>query len=171
MKINIVVAYSLNRVIGNKNTIPWRIRDDLKHLKQLTQGKIVIVGRNTFDSMHHYYQKSGRQMPGACYIIVTSRLDLDPQDSIRTVSSIEKALHEAAVLKAHEVYVIGGAQIYKMFLPKTDTIYATEIKTTIDGDAVFPEIGTAQFREISRENFSKDTDNEYDFSFITYQRM
>ena len=112
MKVSIIAAMDQKRGIGKDNKIPWRIKEDLVHLKGLTLGKIVILGRKSYDSMAWYYNKTGNPMPGKLYIVVTRDKDYKPaRENATVVHSLEEAISFARPGRAKlgEVFVIGGA--------------------------------------------------------------
>lgn len=161
--ISIIVAMANNRVIGKSNDLPWYLPADLKHFKQLTTGHAVIMGRKTFDSI---VQRLGKPLPNRTNIVITRDQDYK-QDGVIVAHSIEEAIQKAA---GHEVFVIGGEQIFNLALPLTDQLIITEVKADIDGDTFFPEFNIAEFSEVSREDHTKDDKNPYDYSFVTLQR-
>lgn len=169
--ISIVVAAAKNRVIGKDNRIPWRLRTDLKHLRDLTADRTVILGRNTYDSMVWYYDKSGKEMPGKTYIVVSRTLDYTPaRKNAQVAHSIEDALAQAHEL-GDDSFAIGGNAIYQALLPFTDTIYLTEVQAGIEGDTYFPKLAEKEWQEVAREHHLKDERNEYDYDFVTLQRI
>lgn len=171
--INIIVAADKKRAIGAKNRIPWRLRDDLVMLKQLTLGHTVILGRKSFDSMVGYYNKSGRPMPGKIYIVVTRNLNYTPaRDNAVATHSIEEAITKAEDLGDESIFVIGGGDIFAVSIPYVDKIYLTEVATSIGNpDAFFPELDVAKWREVSRVHRPKDDRNEYDHDIVVYERI
>lgn len=169
--IAIVVATDKQRVVGSENKIPWRIRSDLVRLKDLTLGQTVILGRVSYDSMVGYYNKSGREMPGKLYIVVTRDRNYKPaRSNARTAHSIPEAFTLANGIGG-DVYVIGGSTIFKEALAFVDRIYLTEVQTKVDGDSYFPKLVAGQWREISREHHNKDDRDEYDTDFIVLERV
>ena len=156
---SIIVAYSTNRVIGSENAIPWqgRMPADMKHFKDLTVGKTVVMGRRTFESI-------GRPLP-LRQNIVLSRQDV-AFDNVKVVSSLAQAYEVAN----SEVCIIGGAEIYKAGLSDADVIHATEIHASIPGTVYFPEL-PHEWREVSREDHMADEKNAYDYSFVTYTKQ
>lgn len=171
--ISIIVATDKNGVIGQGNNIPWRVRSDLKALARSTKGHTVILGRKTYDSMHKYYNGSGRQMPGKTYIVITRQRDYTPERENACVAhSIEEAIAIAKQLGDDSIFAIGGAAIYKAILPFTDQIRLTEVQTRVqDGDTYFSELNNAEWSEISREHYQKDDINEFNYDFIVLQRI
>lgn len=170
--ISMIVAADKNRAIGAKNRIPWRLRDDLVMLKQLTLGHTVILGRKSYDSMVGYYDKSGRPMPGETYIVVTRNAEYKPaRENAKVAGSVEDALEIARSIGDEMVFVIGGGDIFAAFFPFAEKIYMTEVATEIDdADAYFPELSTNEWREVSREHYKKDDRNEFDHDFVVYER-
>jgi dihydrofolate reductase len=156
---SIVVAYDTNRVIGGRNTIPWQglMPADMRHFKELTMGKTVIMGRKTYESI-------GGPLPYRQNIVV-SRQDIEYEDA-----EVVHSLAHAYASAQNDIVVIGGAEIYTMALEDVDVIYATEIHTNSNGDAHFPKLPIAWI-ETSRENHSADEYNKFDYSFVTYTKQ
>src|ERR1700679_530157 len=154
----IVVATSENHVIGKDNQLLWHMPGDLKHFKNITSGHTVIMGRKTYDSV-------GKPLPKRRNIIITRQpITID---GCEVVNSIESAL---ALCKSEgEVFIVGGAEIYKQSLKLTDRIYLTIVHKEFDGDSFFPEIDKAAWKEVSRENFEPDNKNNLPYSFITLE--
>lgn len=162
MVISMIAALAENRAIGMKGKLPWRLADDLKHFKELTTGKPVIMGRGTYEAI-------GRLLPNRTNIIMTNRPNFRVHGAV-IAHSVEDALGRAAETEADEVMIIGGQQIYQVFLPKADRLYLTEVRTTVDGDAFFPEFDMSEWREADRQKHAADDRNEHAFSFVTLQR-
>ena len=158
-KISIIVAMSNNNVIGINNTLPWHIPQDLKRFKSLTMGNPIVMGRKTFDSI-------GRPLPGRKNIVITRNED-SIIEGVEIANSINSLL---ALIKDEEhVFVIGGEQIYKIFLDHATHLYVTEVDSDVGGDAHFPKLSTSQWKEVSREKLvSKDG---LHFSFVDYIRQ
>ncbi|WP_286240399.1 type 3 dihydrofolate reductase [Neptuniibacter halophilus] len=167
MKLAMIVAQAKNRVIGVNNKLPWHLPEDLRYFKQVTMGKPIIMGRNTYDSI-------GRPLPGRTNIVITRQDDYAPQ-GVKVVKSLEAALELAESVAlidgADEAMVIGGAQIYAQALEKADRLYLTEVDAEIEGDAWFPEFARAQWQEIGREDFAAQGPNPYNYSFIVLDRV
>jgi dihydrofolate reductase len=166
MKLAIIVAQSQNRVIGVNNTLPWRLPKDLQYFKQVTMGKPIIMGRKTFDSI-------GRPLPGRTNIVITKNLRFQPS-GVKVVNSLQAAIDLAQIAcqkdAVEEALIIGGAQIYQQVLPVIETLYITEVKAEIEGDAYFPAIDYSQFFEQEREDMSADETNPYAYSFVIYRK-
>lgn len=162
MIISIIAATSENNVIGNKGKLPWTLHADMKHMKELTMGHPLIMGRKTHESI-------GRALPGRRNIIVTHQNVEYP--GCEVVSSLDAALGAISDDTSGEIFIFGGGEIYKQAMEKADRIYMTRVHATVEGDAFFPEIDPAQWKEVSREEHSKDADNDHPFSFFQYERL
>lgn len=161
--LSIIVAQAKNGVIGQANDLPWHLPDDLLHFKQLTTGKTVIMGRKTLESIMARIHKP---LPNRRNIVLTRDAGYKAE-GVEIVVSIEKAL--SMIDKEQEAFVIGGSQVYKVFLPHTKRIYLTQVKANTDGDSYFPALG-AEWHEVSRENHPKDERHAYSFSFVTLEK-
>jgi len=158
--ISLIVAVSANGVIGRGGELPWHLSDDLKRFKQLTLGKPIVMGRKTFESI-------GRALPGRQNIVLTRQSEF-AADDCDVVSSIDAAI--AASGDAGEVVVIGGSEIYKLFLPLAERIYMTRVQIDVDGDVRFPELDDELWQETERENHDADDLNEYEFTTSVLER-
>jgi len=161
MKISIVVAMAANGVIGQNNELPWHLPADLKHFKQTTMGKPILMGRKTWESI-------GRPLPGRTNIVITRDSTYSAAGCI-VVHSVDAALTAAG--EQDEVMVIGGAQLYRRLLPYAETIYLTRIHERFDGDTRFPEIPDAEWQQLERIDHEADEKNPYDYSFIRLERL
>lgn len=160
MKYSIVVAMDQNQVIGSNNTLPWHLSSDLQHFKKITMGKPIVMGRKTHESI-------GRPLPGRENIILTRDENYQSEGCI-VVNSIVSL--DAFCQQHDELMITGGAEIYEMLLPKTQRIYLTEVKTTIDGDTYFPEFDLAHWEETEREDHRADEKNDFDYSFVVLDK-
>jgi len=156
--IALVVAMAENRVIGKNNQLIWHLPADLKHFKNLTTGHPIIMGRKTFESI-------GKPLPNRTNIVVTRQEDFRPEGCL-VAHSLSEALMMAQQLDA-EIFVIGGAEIYKQAMFLADTIYLTEVHQEFEGDTFFPEIDTLLWIETDREEHKADEKNPYDYDFVT----
>lgn len=161
MIISLIAAMDRNRVIGRDNALPWSMPADLKHFRDLTRGKPVIMGRKTFESI-------GRPLPDRLNIIMTHNLDYHPAGCI-TAPGPDEALEKAG--NVPEVMVIGGEGIFRQFLARADKMYLTLIDAEIPGDTIFPEWNPAQWRETMREAHPADESNPHPYTFITLKRL
>jgi len=166
MIISMIVAMANNGVIGRDNKMPWHLPADLQYFKRVTMGKPIIMGRKTFDSI-------GKPLPGRTNIIVTRQTDI-VIDGVEVVNSLDQALEFAANLALNdgleEVMVIGGAQLYNEAIARTQRLYLTRINSDIDGDTYFPRLDNHEWYEVSRDNFTADSSNPFDYSFTLLER-
>lgn len=160
--ISLIVAVAANGVIGHsvggRGAMPWHLPRDLQHFKAITLGGSVIMGRKCYESI-------GRLLPGRQNIVITRQHRYRLPKGGVVVRSTEEAVHVAS----SAVFVIGGAQIYKQFLPITQSIYLTHIHASPQGDVHFDELGP-EWALSSFIDVPKDSENEHDMSFRTYTR-
>lgn len=161
MKISLIVAMADNRVIGNNNGLPWHLPADLQHFKAITMGKPIVMGRKTRESI-------GRPLPGRTNIVVTRDRSYQAEGCV-VVHSIDEAF--AAAADAEEIMIIGGAEFYRQVLPRTGTIYLTQVHGSFEGDAFFPLLDAAEWEEIAREDHEPDERNPHAYSFVQLQRI
>jgi dihydrofolate reductase len=160
--ISIIVAVAQNNAIGKNNDLLWHIPADLKRFKKLTLGHTVIMGKKTWLSL------PVKPLPNRKSIVITD----DPNDHFKgciTVSSIEAAL--ALCIPSEETFILGGASVYRQFLPMTDRLYLTRVYKDFEGDVFFPEINYSEWKLISEEYFPPDDKNDFAFSFLNYDRI
>ena len=160
MKITIVAALGENRVIGLENKLPWKLKADMKRFVELTKGKPVIMGRKTFESI-------GKPLPNRLNIIITRDTGYE-QEGCVVANSIEEALRAAA--QNEEAMIIGGASVYRQFLPLADKMRLTLIHESFEGDALFPDFIESEWIKENAEHHQKDSENPYDYTFLTYRR-
>lgn len=130
-RISMVAAMGRNRVIGMGNDIPWKIPGEQRHFRQLTEGQLVVMGRRTYESI-------GRPLPNRDLLVIGSVPVVAPRTT--TCTSMEQATGMIARDARDEVFIAGGEQIYRLFLPYADRIYLTEVDLAPTGDARFPEL-------------------------------
>ena len=128
-KFQAIAAMSLNRVIGNKNNIPWHLPEDFKWFKKTTMGHVLLMGRKTFNSI-------GRPLPGRDTVVLSR--NTESIIGIPTFSSIE-AFEQAEEFQKRKIFICGGAEIYRQTLVKCSDLFLTLVKQKIDGDTFFPE--------------------------------
>ena len=160
MIVSIIVAIGENHAIGKNNQLLWHMPNDLKHFKDITSGRTIIMGRKTFDSV-------GKPLPRRRNIVVTRQDIIIP--GCEVVKSIEDGL--ALCKNEDEVFIGGGAEIYKLAMHLTDRIYLTIIHKSFDADTFFPEIDKSEWKEVKREDFELDEKNPLPYSFITLERQ
>jgi dihydrofolate reductase len=163
MIISIIVAIGKNNEIGKGNDLLCRLPADLKHFKEITSGYTIIMGRKTFDSLPK------GALPNRRNIVISRNPDLKIEGA-EIYPSLDSALIK--LLNESEVFIIGGAQIYKQTFPIADKLYLTKIHADFsEADTFFPPIDWKSWRELSRETFSADEKNPYSFSFLEYERI
>lgn len=150
-----------NRVIGRDGQLPWHLPADLAHVKRLTMGKPLIMGRGVLASLNH------KPLPGR-HNIVLSRDPAFHAPGFTVVHSADEAL--AAAGDADEVIIFGGAQVYELFLPRTDRIYLTVVHADLAGDTWFLELNPDEWRETARTEHPADERNTHGMSFLTLDR-
>lgn len=158
--ISMIVATDRNGLIGKDNDMPWRLPEDLSYFKRITTGSTVVMGRNTFESI-------GKPLPNRENIILTRNSDYQVE-GCKTLSSID-ALNEMGQ-SDEEIFVIGGANIYKQAMPFTETLYLTYIDEEFEGDTYFPDIEESEWKLVSEEKGVKNEKNPYDYFFRVYKR-
>jgi dihydrofolate reductase len=177
--ISMISAVAENRIIGNKNTLPWHMPADFKYFKEATTGKTLVMGLNTFNSI------GGKPLPGRKHVILSNDPNFvapaSPQggpENCVVAHSIEEALKivnepdptSPEGSAGQEVMVCGGASIYKQFLPLAQRLYITEIHASPEGDTYFPEVNLQEWNEVKRTDFKADEKNMYDYSFVILER-
>jgi dihydrofolate reductase len=161
MKLAIIVATDEQGLIGKDNDLPWKLSADLQYFRRVTMGKPLIMGRNTHESI-------GRALPGRKNIIVTKNQTYQAEGCI-VVKTIEEAI--LACENIDEVMVMGGASLYEQLLPLADKLYLTQVHASLDGDTYFPAYNKNEWFEISRENHLADEKNEFNYSFVVYEKI
>ena len=156
--ISLIVAMANNHVIGINNGLPWHLPEDLKHFRALTTGHHMIMGRKTYESL-------GRLLPGRTTVIVTRNIDFKVEGAL-----IAHSLQEAIQLCKNdtEVFIIGGAELYKDGLAEANQLYVTEVNLDVDGDAYFPMIDLDLWTETAREPLVSE--KGISFSYVLYKR-
>ena len=159
--ISLIVAASANNVIGSQGELPWRLSDDLRRFREITMGKPIIMGRKTWESI-------GRPLPGRQNIVITRQVGF-AAEGCDVVGSVDAAIATAG--DAAEVMVIGGSEIYALFLPAADRLYLTRVHAEVTGDAYLPAISESEWRLVDEEHHSADERNEHAFSFQRFERI
>ena len=159
-ELTIIAAVSINNVIGNKNKLIWNLPNDLKRFKKLTTGHSIIMGRKTFDSLTN-------PLPDRDNIVITRSTNYS-NPGIKVCSSIEDAM--SLTKTDTQPFIIGGGEIYSQTINMVDKIELTRVHEKFDGDAYFPEIPLDIFELINEEKYSSDSENEFDYSYLTYKK-
>ncbi len=160
--LSIIVAIAKNNAIGKDNKLIWHLPEDLKRFKELTTGKTIIMGRKTFESL-------GRVLPNRKHIVITRNKDLKIENEMVECITDTKEL-EQYINSKEELFVIGGATIYKMLMPYTKKMYITKIDDEFEADTYFPVIDEKEWKVENREKGKKDEKNPYEYEYITYIR-
>ncbi|MGD6777487.1 dihydrofolate reductase [Sutcliffiella horikoshii] len=158
--ISIIVATDRNNLIGKDNDLPWRIPTDLAYFKKVTMGSTIVMGRKTYESI-------GKPLPYRRNIIL-SRQDFHAE-GCETLHSLEEV--QQLNKDGEELFIIGGAHIFKEALPIADFLYLTYIDEEFVGDTYFPEINEQDWELLSSEKGIKDEKNPYDYYFKKYKRI
>lgn len=153
--IALIVAYSKNRVIGNKGQIPWKIKGEQKRFKELTTGNIVIMGRRS-------YEEIGKPLPNRYTIVISSTKKYEA-DNCTTAVSLKEAIQLAG---DREIYISGGAALYKEAISIVDKMYITEIDAVIEGDTYFPEFNCNEFTK----KIDCHIEGDMPYDYVTYIR-
>lgn len=160
-KISIIVAIADNRAIGKDNKLLWHIPADMKWFRQITMGHTVIMGKNTFLSLPGGPLKNRRNL-------VISDNPKDRYDGCEMVNSIDEAISRCDDVR--ENFVIGGASVYRQFLPCATRLYLTLVHKSFDADTYFPEIIPDEWEEISRIVPEDGREHDFTFEFVVLER-
>ena len=164
--LSIIVAMANNNIIGKDNQLIWHLPADLRHFKNLTTGHTIVMGRKTYESI-------GRPLPNRKNIVITQNTDYQAEGCkiLHNKGTISLDLLKDLDLTKQEIFIIGGAEIYRQFLPFVDKIYLTEVKGTFEGDTFFPEIDQKQWKETSRISHQIDEKNAFAYDFAELERI
>ncbi|CRK85526.1 Dihydrofolate reductase [Candidatus Providencia siddallii] len=163
MNISLIAAVSKNQVIGTKNTIPWKLFDDLVWFKKNTLNKPVIMGRITYESI-------GVPLPKRINIVLSNKKHNNTD--IIWVSSIKEALLATKSIGSFkEIMIIGGGEIYKQFLPLANKLYLTQINIKVTGDTYFPTLNYKKWKLIFNKYKESDENNKYSFYFKIFTKI
>jgi dihydrofolate reductase len=158
-RITLVVAVADNGVIGRDNGLPWHLPDDLKRFKRLTLGKPVVMGRKT-------YQSIGKPLPGRLNLVVTR----DPNyraEGVTVVGDPDAAVRAAG--DAPEIMIIGGAELFRVFLPRAQRIHLTRVHGEVEGDVRWPELDSRDWRRVEQESHAADEKHAYAMTFEVWE--
>lgn len=159
-KWSMVVAMSEDGVIGYAGTLPWRLPEDLRRFKQMTMGKPILMGRKTWDSI-------GRALPGRQNVVLTrdKTAAFPGAQAVVTLDAVEEI-----VPPGDEIMVIGGAEIYRLCLPRTDRIYLTRVHAEVHGDTWFPELDWDMWTMVREENWPADERHAQAMTFEVWEK-
>jgi dihydrofolate reductase len=160
MKLTAVVAASDNDVIGRDNAMPWHLPADLAYFKRVTMGKPMLMGRKTYESI-------GRPLPGRRNLVLSRRGFQAP--GVETVATLDEACERVA--GADELMVIGGAEVFRLAMPRLDHIHLTRVHVRVEGDVLLPELAPGEWREVRREEHPADDRNAIAMTFTELARI
>ena len=152
--VTLVAAVAANGVIGRDGGLPWHLPDDLRHLKRLTRGHVLVMGRRTFDSI-------GRPLPERTTIVVTRQPDWRAE-GVLTAAGVPEALTRAAEID-DQVFVLGGQEIFRLAMPVADAMVISRVDARPEGDTVFPPVDWSSWEESASEPYDG-------FEVVTYVR-
>jgi dihydrofolate reductase len=155
MTLSHIVAVSANDVIGVNNTLPWDIPEDMKFFREKTKGRALIMGRKTFESI---LKRLGKPLPGRKNVVITRQTDYRAAEGVLVFHSLEEV---AQALAQEDLYIIGGAEIFKLALPLAREMYITHVKGDYEGDAFFPQIAWDEWEKIQEDPHEKFTFAKY----------
>lgn len=161
LKLTLIVAAAENNAIGKDNKMPWHLPNDFKYFKKTTLNHSIVMGRKTFESI-------GRTLPERRNIVITRDLNYKAED-IDVANGVDDVLSYCR--DEREIFIIGGAEIYKQTLPFAEKVLLTRVHTTVEGDAFFPELAPNAWKLTSSETYLKDERHAFDYSFETYERI
>jgi dihydrofolate reductase len=169
MEIALIVAVADNGVIGVGGGLPWRLPADMRRFRQTTMGHHVVMGRLTWMSL-------GKPLTGRTNVVVSRDASLQTaaaaqrEGGITVVPSLAAAIELAAAAGERELFVIGGAGLYREALPLADRIYLTRVRVSPDGDTFFPALDPAQWTEVACEQPPEASTSDIAFEFVVLQR-
>lgn len=159
--ISIIVAIAQNGTIGDKNALLWHIKEDMRFFRTTTSGHAVVMGRKTFDSL------GSKPLPKRKNIVIT-RSDREFEGAF-AAHSLEEAVRMAE--GDEEIFIIGGAQIYREALAIADRMYITRVEHDYEGDTTFPEVDYNLWKLIAEERHERGEEYEWPFAFLIYDRV
>jgi dihydrofolate reductase len=168
MKIAMIVAMDKDGCIGRDNGLPWRLSSDIARFKRLTEGdgfNSVVMGRRTWDSLPDRF----RPLPERVNIVMSRDTDWGDEGSI-TALYVGRAIEIAFAEGSEECWIIGGAQIYEMFMDRVEEIHVTEVQTRDSGDVFFPKWDQTQWSQQLIESVGADEENEYDSTYSIWTK-
>jgi len=157
--INIIAAIGLNGELGKDNQLLWKLKSDLQHFKNMTEHKVVVMGSNTYRSI-------GRALPNRKNIVLSRNKELEVDEGVIVYDSIEKLMDDYSDI---DLFIIGGEQIYKQFLPFTYRIYLTIVMSKFpEADTFFPKLDD-EWKCVKKHKKLADEDNEFDHWYCVYE--
>lgn len=162
-----IAAVAENGVIGKDNDLAWNLPDDMKYFVEKTNGHHVIMGRKNWESIPHKF----KPLPGRPNLILTRNKEFKVDNPLVSVfHDLQEAIDFASLNNEDELFIIGGAQIYKLGMKFAHRLYITEVAGSPEGDTFFPDFNKNEWKETSRKHHEKDIKHEYSFDFVVYDR-
>lgn len=165
MQLSLIVALAENGIIGRDGELPWHLSADLQRFKRLTMGSPILMGRKTWESI-------GRPLPGRTSIVISRQSNYETDfDDVLVSTNLDDALsHARQHCPQQEAFVIGGARIYEMCLPRTDRLYVTRVHAEVTGDVSFTDVDWDAWQLVSEESKAADDKNDFDHTYQIWQR-
>ena len=157
--ISVIVAIASNNAIGKDNKLLWHIPNDLKRVKRLTTGNVIVMGKNT------YYSLPRRPLPDRVNLVISDDKK-DIFEGCEMAYSFDEALEKMSDTK--ENFIFGGASVYQQFFPLATKLYLTIVHKEFEADTFFPEIDFADWQEIEREDHEPGEKHDFGYSYITF---
>lgn len=182
--LSIVVAMDENRLIGVNNRLPWRLPADMRHFRNLTRNHVIIMGRKTYESIgkplsdrinivltqnQHYIAPGCLVTHSVHEALKIAQENCNKQAPTETVDANKHNMHAVSPTR-HEVFVLGGGEVYRLLLPYCERVYLTIVHHQFKGDSYFPVLPSADWQEVDRMDCMADVDNPYDYSFVCLDR-
>jgi dihydrofolate reductase len=158
--ISVIVAMAKNRVIGANNRIPWQLPGEQQLFKSITMGHHIVMGRKTYESI-------GRLLPGRTTVIVTRQTDYHVPGAV-IASSLKDAMNAAA--RDDEIFVIGGAELFREALPLADRLHLTVVDAEPAGDTFMPDLDLNGWEQITEQRYAPDDRHAYSYTYAVYER-
>ena len=165
MKLSLIVAVAENGVIGRGGQLPWHLSSDLQRFKRLTMGHCLVMGRRTYASI-------GRPLPGRVSIVISRDPTRVPhREAVLAADSLDLALDLARTtdMSHDEAFVIGGAEIYRLALPRADRMYVTRVLANVEGDTLFPDVDWSEWRLVEETRRDAGEKDDYDYLAQVYE--
>jgi dihydrofolate reductase len=163
MKISMIVAMDENNGIGNNNKLLWHIPKDLKWMKEKTMGRVIVMGRNSYEDIITYTK--GKPLPGRTNVVLSSKDPSEFNEGFVVVKTIDEVIKKFA--NEEKIFILGGAQVYKSFLPLADELIITHVQTKLQADAFFPQVDYSLFNTVYQQD---EQENGFNFTFKIYEK-
>lgn len=163
MIISLIVAMDEAGGIGKGGALPWHLNADLRRFKALTIGHHILMGRKTYESI-------GKPLPGRMNVVISRDAEY-VAEGCQVVNSLEDALALASSRSENEVFIIGGSEIFAQALPLADRLYLTRVHALLDCDTFFPAFEAQTWKEVTRDEYPQDAQNQYASTYYLYNRQ